>query len=74
MRTSNVDLLAEIDALAQMSGIESHDLEIVKHMSNLEGQVESMAMLIRTLIVEKQCVRNAKKYLIDNNLQGNPLR
>ena len=37
-------------------------------------QIEEMAMIIRSLVVTKQSTLRAKKYLIDNGLQGNPLR
>jgi hypothetical protein len=74
MKTSNPFLLNEIDVLEEISRKDSSELEVVKRIDELEKQVETMAMIIRTLVVEKQSVRNAKKYLIDNGLQGNPLR
>lgn len=40
MRTTNPELLAEIDGLCQMSGVESHQLEVVKRIEQLEKQVE----------------------------------
>ena len=39
MRTTNPELLAEIDGLCQMSGVESHQLELVKHIEELEQQL-----------------------------------
>lgn len=74
MKTSNAFLLAEIDTLEEITRKESSELEVIKHIDKLESQVETMAMIIRTLIVEKQSTRRARDYLIKNNLQGNPLR
>lgn len=74
MRISNVNLLAEIDGLAQVLSCETDELEVIKHIHKIEHQIEEMAMIIRTLIIEKQSVRNAKSYLIKHGLQGNPLR
>lgn len=74
MKTSNANLLNEIDVLEGLMEKDSNDLEVVKHIDKLEDQVRTMSMLIRMLITEKQSVRTAKKYLMDNGLQGNPLR
>lgn len=38
MRTGNVNLLAEIDGLAQMSSCETSELEVVKHIDKIEAE------------------------------------
>lgn len=38
MRTSNIELLAEIDGLAQMSSCETDELEVVKHIDKIEAE------------------------------------
>jgi len=48
MRTSNAELLAEIDGLAQMSGVEANELEVVKRIEELESnQVQRAFFIIR---------------------------
>jgi len=46
MRTSNAELLAEIDGLAQMSGVETDELEVVKHINKLESNQVQQAFFI----------------------------
>ena len=41
MRTGNVNLLAEIDGLAQMSSCETSELEVVKHIDKIEAKISN---------------------------------
>lgn len=62
MRTTNPELLAEIDGLCQMSGVESHQLEVVKRIEELEKQVEfeyNLKIKARTQLEEQvECIEN----------------
>jgi len=43
MRTTNPELLAEIDGLCQMSGVESHQLEVTKRIEELESALTEIS-------------------------------
>lgn len=66
MRTSNANLLAEIDGLAQMSGVETDELEVVKRIEELEvNEIQAKFFIVKNknmeLFFSQRC--NAETYL-----------
>lgn len=45
MRTSNANLLAEIDSLSDIKRCEADDLEVVKYIESLEREVKSITTI-----------------------------
>jgi len=48
--------------------------EVIKLLNQQDMLIQSMAMVMKQLIMEKEAVRRARKLLQDNDLMGSPLR
>lgn len=49
MKTSNVQLLAEIDTLEEIKRVDANDLEVVKRIEELEKTVRSCKLTFETM-------------------------
>jgi hypothetical protein len=47
MRTSNAELLAEIDTLEELKRVDANNLEVVKHIDRLTAQVEELKAFVK---------------------------